>query len=112
MKTNKQLDHKAWKAARKAGLIIHKVSRVGQGPDARSVFIVFVKKDGNLLDQFRKLFTAEEVIAEARETDHETFCLADFMDGILKEESETKTDEREKRDFIRNVDIPCVSSGA
>jgi hypothetical protein len=96
-------DDKAWKAARKAGLIAHKVPGIGIGPDFDSVFVVCVEDENGKLSNFRKLFTAEEVIAEARKPKHETFYMGDIFEGYwqaINAEPQAIT-----------IDVPCVSSG-
>jgi hypothetical protein len=109
---NKQLDHKAWKAARKAGLIAHKVQGIKRGQD--DLFVCFAQTEDGHLKQIRGLFTAEEVITEAAKTSHFRFgdIFEGFFDGLgLDGEPETTEDERQKWEFVRKVDVPCVSSG-
>jgi hypothetical protein len=96
-------DSKAWKAARKAGLIVHKVQGITRGSEKSSVFVVCVKDKDGKLEHFRNLFTAEEVIAEAQKTEHCTFYMGDVFEGhwqALNAEPQTAI-----------IDVPCVSSG-
>jgi hypothetical protein len=64
---NKQIDRNVWKAAKKAGLIAHKIRNITTLPEGEDVFMVYAqrKDTGNL--NWQGLFTAKglvEAIAE------------------------------------------------
>ena len=98
---NNTSDSKAWKAAKKAGLLIHKVRGIAAGEDYRSLFIVFVQEANGDISHFRRLFTAEEVIKEAQRDTHDTFFMGDLFEGFWEA---AKTEPR-------RIDVPCVSMG-